>query len=243
MSKCKTINLFIRSLIFAIFSISSYFIYGCVLFLLIYISPLRIRYKFIRCYLRFYLWILEKICHISYEIHGLENIPKNRTGIILSKHQSTWETFLLPIIFPDPAIILKQELLWMPFFGWGLRASDPIAINRNNKASAMHQIINQGNQCLNQGRWILIFPEGTRVPYKKVGHYKLGGARLAVATHHPVIPVAHNAGKYWPRREFIKQPGRIKVVIGPLIETTDKTPEEVLSLTKNWIETTMRSIE
>jgi len=204
--------------------------------------PLSYRHYLIRHYLRLYLYVLKRVCHIDYQIEGLENIPKNRTGIILSKHQSTWETFFLPTIFHDPAIIIKKQLLWVPFFGWGLAVSNPIAIDRNKTSSAMQQIIEKGKKCLQAGRWVLIFPEGTRIPFGKIGKYHLGGARLAIAAGYPIIPIAHNAGYYWPKRKFIKQPGTIHIVIGPLIESKNRTPEELMELAKNWIENTVEKI-
>lgn len=209
----------------------------------LFLFPLRYRHAVIRLYLRSAIYMLKVICHIDYKIEGLENIPQERTGVIMSKHQSTWETFFLPLIFRDPAVIVKRELLWVPFFGWGLAAADPISINRQKKNSAMQQIIQKGEKCLNEGRWVLVFPEGTRTAPGTQGHYKLGGARLAVATEHPVVPVAHNAGYCWPRRRFIKRPGTIYVVVGPVIETQGLKPEAVLELTKNWIEGTMSRID
>ena len=131
----------------------------------------------------------------------------------------------------------------MPFFGWGLAAGDPISINRNDATSAMQQIITKGKKCLDSGRWVLVFPEGTRIAPGKVGKYRLGGARLAVATGYPVIPVALNAGRFWPRRKFIKLPGTVRVVIGPPIESKGRSAEEVLRLTRSWIESTMARID
>jgi 1-acyl-sn-glycerol-3-phosphate acyltransferase len=136
----------------------------------------------------------------------------------------------------------KRELLWLPFFGWGLAAGDPISINRSDGASAMKQIIAKGKKCLDSGRWVLVFPEGTRVAPGVAGKYRLGGARLAVASGYPVIPVALNAGHYWPRRKFIKRPGTVRVVIGPPIESKGRSAEEVLNLTRAWIEDTMARI-
>lgn len=240
--KYSKVNLFCRSLLFSCFSITAISLYSTVVACSI-LLPLRIRHQMIRGFLRFYMRALDRICHINYEIEGLANIPANANAIVMSKHQSTWETFFLPTLFHDPAPIAKRELLWIPFFGWGLAAAGPITINRNNKTSAMQQIITKGKQCLAAGRWILVFPEGTRVPSGVVGHYKLGGARLAAASGYPVIPVAHNAGRFWPRRKFIKNPGTIKVVIGPAIESKDRQPEEILSLVKNWIEETMKRID
>lgn len=236
------LNLFIRSLIFSVYSLTSMVLYSFICLLTI-VLPLHKRFEIISHYLRAYFWVLSKVCHINYVVEGLDNIPKDRAGIILSKHQSTWETFFLPIIFNNPAIILKRQLLWIPFFGWGLAVVEPIAINRSNKSSAMQQIITKGKKCLERGRSILVFPEGTRVAIGQVGHYRLGGPRLAAATGYPIIPVAHNAGLFWPRRKFIKKPGTVQVVIGPAIESQGRTPEELLELTKQWIESTMLRID
>lgn len=236
-------NLFFRSLIFSIFSLTSIIFYGS--FFVLFTWPLSVKQRFflIHYYVRFYFWALKCICHIDYKVIGLKNLPKNRTGIVMSKHQSTLETFLLPYLLKNPAIIVKRELLWLPFFGWGLALTDPIAIDRSNRSQAMNQLITKGTKCLNQHRWILVFPEGTRVAYGKIGNYKLGGARLAVATEHPILPIAHDAGRFWPRRKFIKHPGTVKIVIGPMIESKGKTPEEILAATKEWIEHTMQKID
>jgi 1-acyl-sn-glycerol-3-phosphate acyltransferase len=236
---CSKINIFIRSLIFFIYSMIAIPIYS-VLVIISVAVPLRYRHMIIRSFMRLTMWVLRVVCHLDYKVEGLENIPKNRNGIILSKHQSTWETFFLPLLFPMPAIIVKRELFWVPLFGWGLAISDPIAIDRNNKTSAMQQIISKGKKCLEAGRWVLVFPEGTRIPYGTVGHYKAGGARLAVATGYPIIPIAHNAGRFWPRRQFLKYPGTITVVIGPLIETHGRTAEELITLTQEWIESSIK---
>lgn len=234
------ISLFVRSLVMFIYSIVTIPLYS-ILCILSFPFPISYRHALIRAYLRLYLRILKFVCHINYEVKGLENIPKNRTGIILSKHQSTWETFFLPTIFHDPAIIVKKELLWVPFFGWGLAISDPIAIDRGNTSSAMQQVIEKGTKRLQAGRWVLIFPEGTRIPAGEIGKYRLGGARLAIATGYPIIPIAHNAGYFWPKRTFIKKPGTIQVVIGPLIESKNRTPEEITEEVKHWIENTIKS--
>jgi 1-acyl-sn-glycerol-3-phosphate acyltransferase len=236
--KYSAINLFIRSLLFFIYSAVSIALYSF-LCLIGYLFPLRYRHALIRAYLRSYIYLLKKVCYIDYQVTGLEHIPKKQAVIILSKHQSTWETFFLPTIFHDPAIILKRELLWIPFFGWGLASSDPIAIDRNQKSSAMQQIITKGRRCLQQGRPILIFPEGARIPFGKVGKYRLGGARLAETTGYPVIPVAHNAGLCWPKGKLIKRPGLVQVVIGPIIQSKGKSAEDIMKETQSWIETTI----
>lgn len=233
--------LFLRSLLFTILSVASIIIFSFVCLILM-LFPLKFRHQMLRYYLNFYLGMLRVICGIRYEVEGLENIPQKRFGIIFSKHSSAWETFYLPTIFHDPAAIAKRELLWVPFYGWGLAAGEPILINRKDKSTAMQQIITKGKKCLEQERWILVFPEGTRVPFGQAGKYHLGGARLAAATEAPVIPVAHNAGYFWGRRQFIKKPGTITVVIGPVIESKGRAPDQIMQEAKEWIESTVDRI-
>jgi 1-acyl-sn-glycerol-3-phosphate acyltransferase len=237
----RHINLFLRSCVVFLYDVIIVPPYS---FLLITsrLFPLAYRHAIIRSYLAGKIALLKYICHINYQVLGLEHIPNNANGIIFSKHQSTWETFFLPLVFHEPAIILKKQLLRIPFFGWGLAAMEPIAIDREATSTAMQQIIAQGQKCLEEGRWILVFPEGTRMAPGTVGNYKLGGARLAEATGYPVLPIAHNAGRSWPRGSFIKRPGTITMMIGPLIETKGRTAQEILTLAKDWIETTMRGL-
>ncbi len=237
----QQIILFLRSLIFSVFSISMIFVFSFIC-LASFLLPLRWRFVVLIAFSRLYLNGLRVICGVNYTVEGVENIPTDRSGVILCKHQSTWETFLVPIYFNQVAALAKRELMWIPFFGWGLAASRPIAIDRSNKSSAMQQIITKGSQFIKDGRWIMVFPEGTRIPVGQVGKYHLGGARLAVATEAPVVPIAHNAGYFWPRRKFIKYPGTIRVVIGPVIESKGRTPEEVMSLAQDWIESTVVKI-
>lgn len=236
------INLFLRSLLFSVTMIVVTIPYSFLCLFAGITMPLHYRCRIIQWWTSGVIWLLKVCCQVNYTVEGLENIPKNRNGIIFSKHQSTWETFYLQSTFPDMAIILKRELCWVPFFGWGLATTSPIAINRGKTSTAMQQIFTQGKKCLDQGRWVLIFPEGTRIPYGKVGNYKQGGARLAIETGYPIIPIAHDAGRYWPKRSFIKKPGTIRVVIGPLIESEGYTAEELTEKAKSWIEETIHRL-
>ncbi len=240
-SYLHNINLFVRSVIFSFSMISSAVVWSFVCLATSFFS-LQVRCMLIVWWTRYTLWVLKRVCRIDYKIEGAENIKKDCNGIVMCKHQSTWETFFLLGVFNCPAVILKKELLRIPFFGWGLAMISPIAIDRNNKTSAMEQITKQGRQQLEEGRWVLVFPEGTRVATGQVGRYHLGGARLAVNTGYPILPIAHNAGRVWPRRKFIKRPGTVHMVIGPFIETKNRTPDEVLDEVKNWIEGTMVKI-
>jgi 1-acyl-sn-glycerol-3-phosphate acyltransferase len=178
---------------------------------------------------------------ITHEVEGWEHVPAHPV-VIMAKHQSAWETLFMESRFPPQCWIIKKELLWLPFVGWGLYAIRCIAIDRSSGRSARDQIVEQGAQRLAQGMYVSIFPEGTRVPPGKVGRYGLGGAQLAAKTGTPILPIAHNAGEYWGRYAFKKHPGRVKVVIGPLIMTAGRDANEVHAEMQDWIEGQMRRI-
>lgn len=209
--------------------------------LLCFPFPFRIRYAVATRWARLNLWWLATICKLRYRVTGTEHIPKE-TAIIFSKHQSTWETLALQKIFPPQVWVLKRELLWVPFFGWGLAILGSIAIDRKAGRKAIEQLVDQGRQRLESGRWVVVFPEGTRVAPGQKGRYRIGGAVLAEQTGHVIVPVAHNAGEFWPRRGFIKRPGEIQVVIGPPIQSQGRTAADILKQAEEWIEDTMSRI-
>jgi len=180
-------------------------------------------------------------CNVSIEISGTENIPE-RAGIVMSKHQSAWETISLFQWFYPQTWVLKRELLRIPLFGWALALMDPIAIDRGAGREAVRQIVEQGRQRLDDDRWVVVFPEGTRVPPGRRGRYRLGGAVLATETGTPVTPVAHNAGEVWARGGFLIRPGTIRVRVGPPVEARDRRPDEVMSDVQGWIEEQMLAI-
>jgi 1-acyl-sn-glycerol-3-phosphate acyltransferase len=205
--------------------------------------PFRFRYKVISQWAISNLWLLKVICNVHYEVEGKENIP-NQPCVIMAKHQSTWETLALQAIFPPQVWVLKRELLWIPFFGWGLAALNPIAIDRGAGRKALNQVIEQGKQRLQSGAWVVIFPEGTRIETGKMGRFGIGGAQLAVQSGAAVIPVAHDAGKSWPRQGFIKYPGVIKLVIGKMIDTqSGMTATNVNEQVYQWMEAQMTRLE
>ena len=232
------LNLALRSSLFFIGMVLFTIIYAC-LSLLTFPLPYRKRYRFILLWCHVIIHWLKLTCKLNYEILGLENIP-NHNVIILSKHQSAWETFVLQILFPLQATVLKKELLRIPFYGWALALLEPIAIDRQQRSSAMEQIITQGKTRLAEGRSILIFPEGTRVAPGQHKRLTRGGATLAQASAYPILPIAHNAGEFWPRHGFIKYPGTIKLIIGPLISTQDKTVQEINQEVQTWMDVTMQ---
>ena len=199
------------------------------------------RYRVTSTWTHIILFLLHHICGLRYRILGAENIPKT-PSIVLSKHQSAWETLAFQKIFPPQVWVLKKELLRIPFFGWGLAMTSPIAIDRSAGRSALDQVVEQGQDRLNNGFWVVIFPEGTRIPPGQKGSYRIGGAWLATHTNTSVVPVAHNAGEFWPRNAFIKKPGTIIVSIGKPIDPTGMEANALNALVENWIETEVARI-
>lgn len=233
--------LLIRSSVYAFLHVTTAIIFS-VLAVLLWPLPFKWRYKVVSKWAIFNIWLLKIICAIRFEIEGRGNIPEEPC-IILCKHQSAWETLALQAVFPPQVWVLKRELLWIPFFGWGLASLNPIAINRSAGRKALSQVIEQGRDRLSSGAWVVVFPEGTRIASGYMGRFGIGGARLAVETGYPVMPVAHDAGKAWPKRGFIKYPGVIKMVIGDMIPTQGKTAAEVNEQVYHWMETEMTRLE
>jgi 1-acyl-sn-glycerol-3-phosphate acyltransferase len=183
-------------------------------------------------------YLLKVLCRLDYVVSGQENIPEQNT-VVLLKHSSAWETLVEMKIFPTQTWVIKRELMWAPFIGWALLALNPIAINRRAGSTAVDQVITTGTNRLQAGLWVMIFPEGTRVRPGETRRYGVSGALLAQANDRPVVPVAHNAGHYWPRRGWLKRPGTIRVVIGPPIATADRSARDINLQAQNWIETTI----
>jgi 1-acyl-sn-glycerol-3-phosphate acyltransferase len=194
-----------------------------------------------RSYCRVMLHWIEASLGIRYEVSGWENVPRTPV-VVMSKHQSAWETIFLEAKLPDQCWIVKRELLWLPFVGWGLWAVRCIAIDRSSGIAAREQVVQQGAERLKEGHWVTIFPEGTRVAPGKRGRYGIGGALLATRTGTPVLPVAHNAGELWPRYAFRKRAGCVKVAIGPLIATVGRDAVSVNNEVQQWIEAQMERI-
>jgi 1-acyl-sn-glycerol-3-phosphate acyltransferase len=210
--------------------------------ILIYPLPLSVRFRVISKWAVFNLAWLKICCGLDHKIEGLENIPDDGAAIIMCKHQSAWETLALQQFFPPQVWVLKRELLWIPVYGWGLAAMEPIAIDRGSASKALRQIVDQGCKRLAQGLWVVIFPEGTRTPAGSRQKYQPGGGMLASKSEFPVIPVAHNSGYFWPRNSIRKWPGTINMVIGPAIETLGKSAKEITRETEEWIESTVEKL-
>ncbi|WP_431478284.1 lysophospholipid acyltransferase family protein [Massilia eburnea] len=190
----------------------------------------------------FIVWCAKWICGINYRFKGYENFP-DAPAIILSKHQSAWETIFLLANLPRPLVfVFKKEILYIPFFGWGIALLRMIPIDRKQGKNAFKSVVAHGKRRLKDGQWIIMFPEGTRIPVGQQGKYKSGGTRLAVETGAVVVPIAMNSGECWPKNSFIKKPGTITVSVGKPISSEGKTPDELMEQVEQWIESEMRVI-
>ncbi len=186
------------------------------------------------------------ILGIQNRITGWDNLPLGQKdpAILLVKHQSTWETFVMPAIMPHPlAFVFKRELLYVPFFGWAMSRMDMIHIDRSQRAQAFNKVVAQGKRLLARGTWVIMFPEGTRIPRGQAGNYKSGGTRLAIETGAPVIPIAVTSAKCWPRKAFIKTPGIVDISIGKPIPSAGRQPDELMREVQDWIEAEMRRLD
>jgi 1-acyl-sn-glycerol-3-phosphate acyltransferase len=187
----------------------------------------------------FVIWWLKVSCNVRFEVKGRENIP-DTPCVVVSNHQSAWETYFMGTLFQPQSPVLKSELLMIPFFGWALRQVDPIPIDRAKPAAALKQLLVQGKQRLAKGRWVVIFPEGTRVRPGKTAPFSKGGIVLAKQAGVPVLPIVHNAGDCWPAGTFIKRPGLIVVEIGPSLDSDSLTRDQLADQTETWIRSRIR---
>lgn len=214
----------------------------CPLVLLCIVLPFPLRYRVSGLWPEFVLWLSKVCCGLNYEIEGFEQIEKTGAAIILSKHQSAWETIAYRKILPMHSVLLKKSLLWLPFWGWAMATLKPIAIDRKNQRASLRKLLEQGSANLKRGLWIVVFPEGTRTAPEETRKFSAGGSMLAEQTGYPVIPIAHNAGIYWPRYSFLKYPGTIKVKIGPVIESKGRKAKEINSEAETWIVEAMKEL-
>jgi len=196
--------------------------------------PVNQRYAIGSSWAKMNMFFLRWFCGLSYEIKGRENIPK-QASLVISNHQSTWETLSFQHFLPNQLWVMKKELFHIPIFGWGLALMSPIAIDRSAGKKAVDQIVEQGEEKLTQGRWVIVFPEGTRISPGVESKYKMGAFIFASRISHPVLPVAHNAGEFWPKHSFIKYPGVITVSIGEAFDASAMKPDEVKQKVEGWI--------
>lgn len=232
--------IFLRSLLFLLVKALMTIPFSLITLMTFPFPPLA-RYRVIARWSAIVNWLSRVIVGITYRVEGIENLPAE-PAVILSKHQSAWETIVFQQIFPPLSFVLKKNLLYIPFFGWGLALFSPIAIDRGAGREALKQIETQGRARLKTGFWVLIFPEGTRVAPGEACRFQVGGAWLAVKAGVPVVPVAHNAGRFWPKNGFLKYPGEIVVKIGKPIPTSGRKAAQVLAESENWIGDAMRGL-
>lgn len=233
--------LFVRSLVYLIVQVVTVIPWamGCI-FLAPF--PLHLRYRYTVGWPRMMIWFGKVLCGMRYQILGMSHLPDGPC-ILLSKHQSAWETLLYPSVMPrELCFVYKRELHYVPFFGWGLALLRMVHIDRSRGVNAFENVVRQGTQRVAEGRWIIMFPEGTRIPVGRAGRYKMGGTRLATRLSVPVVPIAHNAGQCWPRNSFIKRPGLITVSIGPALSSAGESAEGLMAKVESWIEAEMRRI-
>ena len=235
------ITLFLRSLLFMFLMVVATLIWAPLCFLCAPL-PYNKRYFLTSRWTMFVIWAAKVVCGIRYQVKGYENLP-DAPVILLSKHQSAWETIFYLYFMPRPLVyVFKKELIYIPLFGWALGLLRMIPINRNKGRDAFAQVVAHGRKRLAGGQWIIMFPEGTRTPVGEKGKYKGGGTRLAVETNTPVVPIAMNSGECWPKNSFIKKPGMITVSIGKPISPEGLNATELMQQVENWIESEMRVI-
>lgn len=204
--------------------------------------PFRALYVFARGWAGSNMWLAKTLCGLDWVVEGGENIPREGAHISMWKHTSAWETMAQMVVMPPQAWVLKREILWIPLVGWATWMLKCIAIDRGAGHRAVNQVLDQGRDRLAAGIWVLIFPEGTRVDAGQARKYGMSGALLASQTGALIVPVAHNAGDFWPRRGLVKKPGLIRVVIGPPIVSSGRDPRELNREVATWIEATMQSL-
>lgn len=224
---------FARSLLFEAGRIGS-MIFFAVTGQLLWPFSFRVRYRYMTLWGKFTLWWLRVTCGLRYEVHGMEQVDMRRNGLIFARHESAWETIALQSLFPPQVYVLKQELLRIPFFGWGMALLHPIALDRKAGRKALAKLVEQGLARLKAGLWVVIFPEGTRMPSGRLGDIKIGGPMLAAKADVPSYLVAHNAGQFWPKNSFMKYPGVIQVVVSPPFHFYGQKPKQISEEMQRW---------
>ena len=207
------------------------------------LTSFKIRWKIGYAWCAIIGWITKVTCGLTFEVEGLETIDPKQPAIIMSNHQSAWETLALRYILPPHSVVIKRELLYFPIWGWSLLTLKSIVINRKNQRASLRSLLKQGTQYLNEGLSVLVFPEGTRAGAREVLKFNIGGAMLAHKTGFPVIPIAHNAGDFWPRYSFFKYPGVIKLKIGPVIESKGRKAADINAEAETWIRQAMKEMD
>ena len=235
----------LRSFLHMLWMVLTIVPFACAILLAAPFAPKAFLYRIARAWLNHVVVSLRWICGVQWRIQGMEHIPLTGVApVILAKHQSTYETFLLPAIMPRPiAYVYKRELNWVPFFGWAIAQLDMVHIDRSLRSRAFQKVVQEGTRIMHSGVSVIMFPEGTRIPRGQVGSYKTGGTRLATSAGSKIIPIAVSSAKCWPRKGFIKYPGLVQVSIGPVIESQGRTADELMAQVEAWIEGEMHRLD
>jgi 1-acyl-sn-glycerol-3-phosphate acyltransferase len=225
----------LASLVFTTFFLLWTFFYGIFFVIAGLVLPFRGRFALATVWARVILRVLRWTCRLDYQVEGRENLPAGN-HIALIKHSSSWETVAQTVLVPPQVWVLKRELTWIPFVGWGMLQLRAIAVDRRGGPGIVRDVVEQGKARLAEGEWVVFFPEGTRMPPGETRKYGVSGAVLAAEADRLIVPIAHDAGYYWPRRGLLKKPGTIRVVIGPPIATAGRHPRDVNAEAQAWIE-------
>jgi 1-acyl-sn-glycerol-3-phosphate acyltransferase len=224
----------VRAILFYLVYAISLVIHSLLSVLLGWLLPLKARFHFVTQWNRFAVWWVGVCCGVRYQIEGREKVP-TEPFVLLSNHQSPWETIFLYCEFVPLCAVLKKELFRIPFFGWALWMLKPIAIDRSKRRDARQSMLNQGKDRVKIGLNVLVFPEGTRAAPGEEKKFFTGGAELAIAAGVKIVPIAHDAGLYWPAHQLAKKPGVIRVVVGDPIDTTGREARELTEEVRVWV--------
>jgi 1-acyl-sn-glycerol-3-phosphate acyltransferase len=225
----------IGSLLFTTFLCLWTLLYAIYFVIVCALLPFPMRYRIVRVWSIVILKVLKWTCRLGYSVEGMENLPPG-SHVALWKHSSSWETIAMGLVFPQQVWVLKRELTWIPIVGWGIQQMHSIAIDRRGGKSAVNQVIEQGKARLAEGSWVMIYPEGTRMPPGQTRRYGVSGALLAQDAGRLIVPVAHNSAYFWPKHGLVKKPGTIRVMIGPPIQPKGRDVREVNQEVQDWIE-------
>jgi 1-acyl-sn-glycerol-3-phosphate acyltransferase len=231
---------YLCSVIFTVLLLVLTPLWGLVMFLCFFL-PQRGQFAMGRAWAHTLLWCLKILCRLDYKVEGAENLPAG-AHVALWKHSSSWETIAQMVLLPPQVWVLKRELMWIPFVGWGLALTRPIAVDRSAGLTAVKHVVEQGKDRIARGFWVSIFPEGTRMPPGETRKYGVSGVLLARETGCLIVPIAHNAGYFWPRRGLLKRPGTIRVVFGAPIDPRERDPRQVNETIQRWVEEQVAAI-
>ncbi|MBU2964001.1 lysophospholipid acyltransferase family protein [Amphritea sp. 2_MG-2023] len=243
MTRQPSLFLYLRATLFYIGFYPVTLLFAAFCLLVGWALPFRPRFKLFTLMNYFSMAWLYLCCGVKYRVEGRENLPKDRAYVLVANHSSEWETLFLQTLVRPQSAVLKQELLQIPLFGWALAMLKPIALDRSKRRGALKQLLTQGKERLAEGINVVIFPQGTRVEAGKLGKFNKGGAMLAASAQAPIVPLAHDAGLFWPGKSYVKYPGTITVRIGAAVESVDRSVDEIHSDSIGWLEAQMRDLK